>query len=68
MLELLISHPELRQAAAEAAQQRVRERYLWNDVAAQIERAYRELISRPGNRPAFHGRDSGSQDRRRPAA
>jgi glycosyltransferase involved in cell wall biosynthesis len=71
MLELLISTPSLRQAAAESAQQRVRERYLWNDVATQVDLTYRELtavnIRRPRIPPAPPTPMQG-QDRGRPAA
>jgi len=48
MLQVLISNAPLREAAAKSAQARVRERYLWNDVAAQVEQAYRQLAGKAG--------------------
>ena len=52
MLQLLIANPMLRQAAAQDGRQRVRERYLWNDVAQQVSRAYREVTGKKPRPPA----------------
>ncbi|MGH9539544.1 MAG: glycosyltransferase family 4 protein, partial [Terriglobales bacterium] len=40
MLRLLISEPEVRKAAARKAREKVREHYLWNRVASEIEGIY----------------------------
>jgi len=45
MLRLLISHRELRDAAARAAQETVREQYLWPKITKQIECAYQDLAA-----------------------
>jgi glycosyltransferase involved in cell wall biosynthesis len=47
MLRLLISDREVREFAATAARERVRERYLWPQIAQDIERAYWKLIGWP---------------------
>jgi glycosyltransferase involved in cell wall biosynthesis len=44
MLRLLIENSQLRQATARAAQERVRERYLWREIAGQIDQTYRQLF------------------------
>ena len=49
MLRLLISEPEIRQAAAGRARERVWEHYLWGRVAREIESRYLQLAS--GNLP-----------------
>jgi glycosyltransferase involved in cell wall biosynthesis len=46
MLRFLIADPRARSAAAERAQERVRERYLWPQIAKQIDQTYQSL-SRP---------------------
>ena len=53
MLRLLVSHPELRSAAAQRAQERVREHYLWPGIAQQISQTYWQLVKKPAsqNRP-----------------
>jgi glycosyltransferase involved in cell wall biosynthesis len=43
MLQLLISEPEIRKAAAARAREKVWEHYLWNRVVKQIESVYLEL-------------------------
>jgi glycosyltransferase involved in cell wall biosynthesis len=43
MLRLLISDAQVRRAAAARAQARVRERYLWPQIARQIDSAYQSL-------------------------
>jgi glycosyltransferase involved in cell wall biosynthesis len=43
MLQLLISEPEIRKAAAAKAREKVWEHYLWGRVVKQIESVYREL-------------------------
>jgi glycosyltransferase involved in cell wall biosynthesis len=40
MLRLLISDAQVREAAARSAQERVRDRYMWPRIAAEIENAY----------------------------
>jgi rhamnosyl/mannosyltransferase len=50
MLRLLISDAEVRGAAACACQQRVRERYLWPEIAQQIDEVYLTLLGRGGAR------------------
>ena len=47
MLRLLISDRHAREHAAEAARQRVQERYLWSQIAQDIERTYWKLIGWP---------------------
>jgi len=46
MLRLLISDARVRKAAGRDARERVRERYLWPEIANQIELAYWELAGR----------------------
>ena len=43
MLRLLISEPGIRKAAAIRAREKVRERYLWNGIAKEVEDIYLEL-------------------------
>jgi glycosyltransferase involved in cell wall biosynthesis len=45
MLRLLIAEPEIRQAAAKKARERVWEHYLWGRVARQIEGSYLTLAA-----------------------
>jgi glycosyltransferase involved in cell wall biosynthesis len=45
VLQRLISNPELRRRAARLGRERVRERYLWPDIACQIDRIYCELLA-----------------------
>jgi glycosyltransferase involved in cell wall biosynthesis len=45
MLALLISDREIREAAAEKARRRARERFLWPEIARQISEVYEELIA-----------------------
>jgi glycosyltransferase involved in cell wall biosynthesis len=45
MLRLLISSPSLRRQAATRAQERIREHYLWPQIAGQIDSIYRDLIT-----------------------
>jgi glycosyltransferase involved in cell wall biosynthesis len=60
MLRLLLSDPGVRAVAGRNAQTRVRERYLWPAIAAEIGRSYAELTERtemlaehsPANAPA----------------
>ena len=44
-LRFLIANPAVREAAGKAAAKRVREQYLWEDIAEDIERAYFELCN-----------------------
>ncbi len=44
MLRLLISDPQVREAAARSAQERARERYLWPQIASEIEEAYLSVM------------------------
>jgi glycosyltransferase involved in cell wall biosynthesis len=46
MLRLLISAPSLRRSATKRAQARIRERYLWPQVANQVDSIYRELAGK----------------------
>ena len=48
MLRLLISSPSLRHDAATRAQARIREHYLWSEIAGQIDSIYRELMTPKG--------------------
>ena len=50
MLRLLLSHPTMREAAADAARKRVNERYLWGGIAGQIEQSYLKLTKRSSPR------------------
>jgi glycosyltransferase involved in cell wall biosynthesis len=43
MLRLLISEPGIRKAAAIRAREKVRERYLWNGIAKEVEDIYLQL-------------------------
>ncbi len=47
MLRLLLSDGNLRRSGARRGQQRVRERYLWSKIAADMERIYQEMAGRP---------------------
>jgi glycosyltransferase involved in cell wall biosynthesis len=51
MLRLLISDARVREGAALACQQRVRERYLWPAIAGQIETVYLTLLGRRATTP-----------------
>jgi glycosyltransferase involved in cell wall biosynthesis len=44
MLELLISDPEMREVAVLAAEQRIREGYLWPQITREIEQVYRRVM------------------------
>jgi glycosyltransferase involved in cell wall biosynthesis len=46
MLQLLIAEPEIRHAAARTARARIRERYLWPEIAKEIEGHYYKLMGR----------------------
>lgn len=46
MLGLLTLRPDLRYSAAEKARARVRDNYLWDDVATQMEKTYQNLVGR----------------------
>jgi len=48
-LRFLIANPAVREAAGRAAKRRIRERYQWQKIAADIETAYFEIM---GRRPA----------------
>jgi glycosyltransferase involved in cell wall biosynthesis len=52
MLRLLISEPEIRQAAASKARERVWEHYLWARVAREIEGSYLTLAAGNAPKPA----------------
>jgi hypothetical protein len=51
MLHLLITDPEVREAAGHAAKQRIREQYLWPKIAQQVEEAYMEMMGWPALAP-----------------
>jgi glycosyltransferase involved in cell wall biosynthesis len=55
-LRFLIANPAVREAAGQAAKQRIRERYQWPQIAAEVERVYFEMM----------GWDSGGTSIRRP--
>ena len=48
-LRFLIANPAVREAAGRAAKRRIRERYQWQKIAADIETAYFEIM---GAKPA----------------
>ena len=52
MLRLLIAEPEIRQAAANKARERVWEHYLWARVAREIEDSYLTLAGENAPKPA----------------
>jgi hypothetical protein len=54
MLQLLISDRDVRESAASSARERVQERYLWPQIAQDIERAYWKLIGWPDAADAVH--------------
>jgi glycosyltransferase involved in cell wall biosynthesis len=47
MLGLLLANPEMRAAAGRSAQQVIRERYLWPEIAKQIAQVYEGVLGRP---------------------
>lgn len=47
MLALLIADPEIRAAAGRSAQQVIRQRYLWPEIAKQIAQVYQKVLGRP---------------------
>jgi hypothetical protein len=51
MLRLLLSHDQVRQAAAPRGQDRIRRQYLWPLIAAQIDGAYSQSGERQTGRP-----------------
>jgi glycosyltransferase involved in cell wall biosynthesis len=54
MLGLLLSDPEIRSAAARSAQQRIREGFLWPQIARQIAQVYEGVLKvRRGTDPDF---------------
>jgi glycosyltransferase involved in cell wall biosynthesis len=53
MIRLLLSDPRTRAAAGRNAQARVRERYLWPRIAAEIGHSYVELTERTEVLPAY---------------
>jgi glycosyltransferase involved in cell wall biosynthesis len=55
MLRLLLSDAHARVLAGQHAQERVRERYLWPRIAAEIGHSYRELTERAGMIEAYPG-------------
>jgi hypothetical protein len=46
MLRMLLSDPQIREAAGRRAQDRVRRGYLWPQIALDIERTYLTLTGR----------------------
>jgi hypothetical protein len=46
MLRMLLINPQIREDAAGSAQARVRDRYLWPQIAAEIEKLYSDLAGR----------------------
>jgi glycosyltransferase involved in cell wall biosynthesis len=53
MLRFLLSDPRARRVAGRNAQARVRERYLWPRIAAEIGHSYVELTDRAGALEAY---------------
>ena len=53
VLRMLVGDPAARRSAAEAAKQRIRDHYLWSDIACRIEAAYLKLTEShaPEKRP-----------------
>ena len=51
MLQLLISDKPVRDSAARLGQQRVRDRYLWPQLTADIERTYYDVLGYPQPAP-----------------
>ena len=47
MLRFLIANPVVREAAGRAARKRIRERYLWSDVAANVAQVYADVTGQP---------------------
>ncbi len=47
MLRFLIANPVVREAAGRAARKRIRERYLWSDVTANVAQVYAEVTGQP---------------------
>jgi len=45
MIRLLLADPHVREEAARSAQERIRQHYLWPQIAAEVERAYLNLVS-----------------------
>ena len=56
MLAFLLNDDSLRRRAGKLAQERVRQHYLWNDVAKEIEAVYLELMA--GSRAVTPARDA----------
>jgi glycosyltransferase involved in cell wall biosynthesis len=50
-LRFLIANPAVRESAGRAAKQRIRERYLWEQIATDIERAYFAMMKWPAPEP-----------------
>ena len=44
MIRLLLADPHVREEAARCAQERIRQHYLWPQIAAEVERAYLNLV------------------------
>ena len=44
MLRLLMENPQLRQVAAQSARRRVKEKYLWKQIAEQISQTYEQVV------------------------
>jgi len=51
-LRFLIPNPAVREAAGQAARRRVQEQYHWGKIAADIERAYFDIMGFPQRKPA----------------
>jgi len=43
-LQFLLANPTVREAAGRCARKRIEEHYLWNKIAADIERSYLEIL------------------------
>jgi glycosyltransferase involved in cell wall biosynthesis len=69
-LRFLIANPAVREAAGQAAKRRIREHYQWQDIAAEIERVYFEMMgwklaAIPGKKPSGRALAPASVDTRR---
>ena len=51
MLALLVNNPHLRQEMGARGQERIRERYLWPDIVAAIEKTYYGVLGRSHPEP-----------------
>jgi glycosyltransferase involved in cell wall biosynthesis len=60
MMQVLITDPGMREVAVEAAQQRIRQGYLWTPIAKELERVYR-MVLEPTAKALGAGGEAGSR-------